>query len=254
MKKNLLICGALLAALTITACASASGASAPVPTAAPAVSAAPGTAERSRRWYYNDKQMQYTKADHALLQSFQFTNYESMSVAEFNARVLDRTNEAAYHKTEESLERLRWSLPDTDPLSPFFETVICRTWDECEIKHYNACERKKLPYTGGCAEYEKYGDVYGDQVLIAGGYADFWYSYEMPDETKITVAEREAFLKGVEDGIQAFLDKQTEAAMKKEETMEKALQAELDRLLKALSSDKIKAADGDMSYCWDSMY
>lgn len=249
MIKNRLICGVLLAVLTITACATVSGASAP---AVP--STVPVEAGRSRYWSFSNKQMQYTKADYALLRSFQFTDYETMSVAAFNARILDWTDEASYHKTEAALERLKWSLPDTDPLFPFLDTVLYRTWQECEIKHYNACERKQLPYVGGCAEYEIYGDVYGDQILISGGYADFWYSYEMPDESKVTVAEREAFIKAVEDGIQAFLDKQTEAALQKEETMEKLLQTELERLLKSLSTTEIKAADGDMSYYWERMY
>lgn len=255
---NWLIGGALAALLAagVTFAAAASPTpSAPTALAPSASPAAVGTVSSGRlfRFGSDSQRMRYTEADYALLQSFQFKNYADMSVAEFNKRVLDWTDEDAYHKTEEAIQRLRCSLPDTDPLAPFLDTAVLHTWEQCELKHYNACQRKVYPSADGSVKWEKFADVYGDQVLIAGAYADFWYDYDIPDEAALTVQEREAFFKGIEDGMAAFLAKQSEADLSKNDAMEKAVNAELDRLIQTLNAAGIRALNGEASYCWENM-
>ena len=90
--------------------------------------------------------------------------------------------------------------------------------------------RKEYPSNGGTAKYEKYGDIYGDKVLVASGCAEYSYHYRIKDESGLTVRERDAFFQAIDDGVQSFLDRQTEEDLKNEKAMDTALADEMDAL------------------------
>lgn len=209
----------------------------------------PGSYSRFR---FSNSDSQYTKADYDLALSFRSDKYMELTVDAFNRSVLDWDNEDAFHKTEESLQRLFWTLQEEDPNADFIFTTLSYTWDECRTRHYNHCKREQNPSYSGSAERETIGDIFGDPVVLKGGYADYWFDYKIPDGTALTVAQRDAALQSVDTEMQKFLDGQTEKALKDEKSMEKALLTELKRILEKLDGALVYAAKCDVSYDWDS--
>lgn len=275
-KKNAL-CAGLLAGLMFTAAActaAATGTPTPSPAAsappasvaspAPAASSTPLTppaakaAQASASLFEEDEsgwntRMQYTQADYDFLRSLQFEGYEDMTVADYGKKFMDWNDEELYHRAEDALMRLKYSLKETDPLYDFLNGTVYRTWQECEHKHYNACKEEKLPSADGCAKYEQYGDVFGDKLLISGGYCEFWYCYRA-DEAKLTVRERDDFIKAMEDGMNVFLKAQDETALKDNQAMTKALKAEFTRLAAQHGSGNLTVVSAGLSYYWERMY
>lgn len=220
-----------------------------VPEPAPTHVDRPGTYSR---FHFSNSDSQYTKADYDLALSFQSDNYKELTVDAFNRSVLDWENEDAFHKTEKSLQRLLWTLPEEDPNADFIFTTLTYTWNECRTKHYNLCEQERNPSYSGSAKRETFGDIFGDQVVLTGGYADYWFDYTIPDGTALTVAQRDTSLQSVDKEMQNFLDSQTENALKDEKSMEKALLAELKQILGKLNNGLVYAAKCDVGYDWDS--
>lgn len=234
-------------ALCIAIFSSACTTNAPEP--APAHVDRPGTYSR---FHFSNSDSQYTKADYDLALSFRSDNYKEMTVDAFNRSVLDWENEDAFHKTEESLQRLFWTLPEEDPNADFIFTTLSYTWDECRTKHYKLCERERNPSYSSTAKRETFGDIFGDPVVLTGGYADFCFDYKIPNGAALTVAQRDAALQGVDSEMQKFLDGQTEKALQDEKSMEKALLAELKQILEKLDGGLVYAATCDVSYDWNS--
>lgn len=277
-RKNWILAGVLLIALVSLATAvayAAAGTPAPspssVPSAAPAASPSPAPAQtslispaaKSGRVIEDNRnqedseyktRMQYTEEDYALLASLQLDGYPDMSVEEFNRAVFNWTDEERYHALDEPLMRLNCTLKEDDPLYGFLSTTLSYSEDECRLRHYNACGRKEFPSNSGTAKYEKYGDVYGDKVLVAGGWAEYWYCYSIKDESKLTVRERDGFFRAIDAGIQGYLDAQTETALKDDKAMSITLADEMDRLVKSLASDKIEVVSGNVDYYWERMW
>ena len=282
-RKNWILAGVLLVVLVSLATVAAYAA-AGTPAPAPAVSTAPGTTETaapkaptpapaqtrltapagasarviesSRAWDDADykTRMQYTQADYELLASLRPEGYLDMSVEAFNRAVFDWTNEEGYHALDEPLMRLSCTLKEDDPLYSFLNTTLSYSRHECSLKHYNACAQKEYPSNDGTAKYEKYGDIYGDKVLVAGGYAEYSYHYRIKDESGLTVRERDAFFQSIDDGVQSFLDRQTEEALKNEKAMDTALADEMDALVKSLATDRIEVVSGSTYYYWERMW
>lgn len=241
-KQRFLGAAAVLLAAVLAGCT-------PVPSGGQAsVTAASGRGSHWSSW--RSDQRKYTQADVDLALSFRTEGYEKQTVAEFNKKVLDWENEDAYHKTEESLQRLYASLPEDDANGGFIFRTLFNTWRECEKKHYNACSHNSSPWYDGWAKWETNGDVFGDQVLLAGAYADFSFNYKITDESKLTVGERDAILRGVETGMEEFLGRQDSKALGREESMKKALEGELKRLLKALDTPLSWDGELELDYSW----
>lgn len=281
--KNWILAGVLLVVLVSLATVAAYAA-AGTPAPAPAVSTAPGPTETaapktpspspaqtrltapatasarviesSRDWDDADykTRMQYTQADYELLASLRPEGYLDMSVEAFNRAVFDWTNEERYHALEEPLMRLSCTLKEDDPLYSFLSTTLSYSRHECSLKHYNTCVREEYPSNGGTAKYEKYGDIYGDKVLVASGCAEYSYHYRIKDESGLTVRERDAFFQAIDDGVQSFLDRQTEEALKNEKAMDTALADEMDALVKSLATDRIEVVSGSTYYYWERMW
>jgi len=66
--------------------------------------------------------------------------------------------------------------------------------------------------------------------------ASYTIRYQMPDESRLTVGERDRILTSYRDAVQAFLDGKTEDELSKEEAMTRALKRELKRLDQSLST------------------
>lgn len=251
MKGNKTRAAALLLALVLTATLAACMAKSPAASASPS---APSSYYGHNRGYWRGERQKYTQADYDLALSFRTGGYEAMSVADFNHKVLPWDDEAQYHKTEEALQRLFDTLPDNDPNADFIFGVLSDTWDECERKHYNTCERRQEPWHGGSACLETFGDVYGDPVTLTSADAWFSFDYSIPDEKALTVGERSTLLKSLDEGLTAYLSRQTPQALAGEKTMEKSLTAELQRLLKALDKRIVWGGECDLDYSWYQSY
>lgn len=223
----------------------------PTPAASPAIFT---VAKDSHFFYRNQGYEKYTQADYDLAVSFMVDGWQDMTIANFNAKLFpDIKDETGFHAVYDPLWSVLLQYKGTDPNAAFLDSLE-RSVKEASILHYNACVHNEIPWMWGSAEYKRYEDVYGDQVQVASGYADFSYGYTFPDATKVTIGQRNAFFKNLEQGAQAFLDKQTEADLKNEVAMEKALAAELERLVAQHSGGIISVTGGDVSYYWENFY
>lgn len=261
MRLNRKRAAALFLALTMTAALSACAAPAPTPsgvpqTDAPVPSGGPQAVVLSghARGGWGRDDVKYSKADYDLALSFQTEGYADLSVAAFDRSVMDWDDEDAYHRTEAALDRLCASLPGDDPNAGFIFGTLSTAWNACEKRHYSTCERERNPWHSGWASCETYGDVFGDQVLLYGGYVDFCFDYQVPDEQRLTVGQRDTILQSVEDGMEAYLARQTTQALQDEAAMEKSLKAELNRLLAGLQGGIVWGGTSSLGYYWDQVY
>lgn len=239
---------ALLLAASLAGCGAA-------PASQPAGVASNGSGSGSyagyRNFRWNNKDVEkYTKADYELALSFKTEGYENLTVDEFARKVMDPENEAAYHKTEEALQRLSYSLKDDDPNGAFIFGPLFTTWNECEKQHYNKCAEASAPWHSSYAQYETYGNVFGDTVTLTGAYLDFDFNYTISDPKTLTVGQRQQLMRDLETGLENFLKQQPQKELAKTEAMEKTLKAELERQLKALSGGITWAGQSSLGYWW----
>ena len=144
----------------------------------------------------------YTQADLDEALALRTEGYEAQSVAAFDRALADWTNEAAFHAREERIRRLLCSYEEDGPEAEFVLGTLAAAMGACSARHYGA-------YT---------------------------IRYHMPDESMLTVGERDRILTSYRDAVQAFLDGKTEDELSKEEAMTRALKRELKRLDQSLST------------------
>lgn len=243
------LCAAALAVL-LSGCTAASDPPAP---SSPAGAGGSYHTGRIYRGSLSDTK-KYTQADYDFALSLRTDGYEQMSVADFNRKVMDWEDEDAYHKAEQSIQRLCWTLPDDDPNADFILNVLGHTWDECSTRHYNACARSQAPGHSSSACYERYGDIFGDKVLLARGCADYWFDYTLTAPDKLTVAQREAIFQKIDSDMGAFLGTKSEKELAGEDAMTKALLSQLKKVLSGLDNQQITTAESDLSYWWEEPY
>lgn len=200
------------------------------------------------------KAASYTQADYDLALSFRTEGYEDMPVAAFDRLAFDWEDEEAYHRNEEAFTRVLQSLKEDDPHADFLLGTLKNALDACQVKHYNACGRAADPWHGENARVELYGDVFGDDVLLYGAYADYCFNYNVSDEAALTVGRRDAVLKEVEAGMEAFLNGQAKEALRDHDAMERTLKAELESLLESLSGELRWAGKLDLGYYFEEPY
>ena len=236
----------LLAGLAVlTACAGApQGETNPVRRVAAAAFPHSGTE-------YEAPAPRYTRADYRLLESLRTEDYRDRPLDAFNAALLDWTDEDAFHRNEEALQRLDRSLPGDDPLRPFLDGTVSASWNECQRRHYSACPQRQTPTAGGSLSRERLADVYGDQVATAWAWADFWYGYT--PGASVTVGERDDFLQAVEQGMQAYLEDRSWEQCKGQKTMERSLLAELKRLTTAQGGQSFPTGGWEVVYQFETV-
>lgn len=233
------------AALVLSGCASSPEASEPVRECI-------STRGHINRWGKTTEK--YTKEDYDFLLAFQTDGYEKMSVEDFNRKVLNWEDEEAYHSTEEILLRIFHSLPQDDKNVKFIFGTLGNTWNECEKKHFNTCEREKAPWHDGSIQCETYGDVFGDSVLLTGGYADFSFDYILNSGTSLTVGQRDDLLESIGIKLEAYMKEQPAEVFKEEKAMKKTLSAQLEKLLKSMDGEVVWGGNIDIDYWRDAPY
>ena len=83
-------------------------------------------------------------------------------------------------------------------------------------------------------------DVFGDDVVVGEVMADYTFSYRLVDADRLTVRERDAFLKAVKEGAKEFL----EGALKTGgQATKAAFKAGLEAAGRAASTDAIRFVD-----------
>lgn len=196
----------------------------------------------------------YTSADYALALSFQKEGYPDENALDFDRSVMNWEDEENYHTTEDALFRLFSTLPDTDPNAPFIFGTLSNTWEACRTRHYKTCGREDKMQHGGWACVETYGDIYGDQVLLTGAYAEFDFDYLITDDDTLTVGERDFLLGSLEAGLQEFLSHRTQDQLSNEETMESSLKEEMGGLLAKLDGKITWSGNNRLTYRWFAPY
>lgn len=181
-----------------------------------------------------------------VLNTLQFPNYESMSIAEFNRKVYALIN--GYDEKNEDFqfayEMVRCYLPENHKNYPFINLTI-----ESSLEEYNA--REKQVYSGKTIDPEVYlymylsivKDVYGDKVEVGELSLDFNYTYRILKENELTVLERDQFLNQVESTIQKSLEAKKEGELSESEIKQLIIEAG-----KSCSTDKISFIDVKISY------
>ena len=118
-------------------------------------------------------------------------------------------------------------------------TVTCTlaaAMGACSARHYGGYCTQITPAYADAAAYTRSEDVFGDSYVVYEASASYTIRYQMPDESRLTVGERDRILTRYRDAVQAFLDGKTEDELSKEEAMTRALKRELKRLDQSLST------------------
>ena len=178
----------------------------------------------------------YTQADLDEALALRTEGYEAQSVAAFDRALADWTNEAAFHAREERIRRLLCSYEEDGPEAEFVLGTLAAAMGACSARHYGGYCTQITPAYADAAAYTRSEDVFGDSYVVYEASASYTIRYQMPDESMLTVGERDRILTSYRDAVQAFLDGKTEDELSKEEAMTRALKRELKRLDQSLST------------------
>lgn len=225
MKKWIAI---LIAALTLT-------------TTVSVTALAVSTARERVYWSYHgwSGRNKYTQADYKQAMALKTEDYDSMSVGAFDKLVADWTDETAFHQSETSLNRLFYTYEKDGDNADFIRLTLKAAFVFCETKHYGGyCTSQTPSYSDGVGQVRE-EDVFGDKYPVFEAEVDYTICYQVPDEEKLTVGERDSLLLAYRAEVQAFLDGRTEKELLNEDAMERSLKKELARLDKNLSTDKM---------------
>lgn len=202
----------------------------------------------------------YTKAQYELIAALKTEGYEDQSIAAFNRAIYaalypDGEDEREAIARMNAYELVLMDLPQEDPLAPFLLNTVQASLGEYQdrLSEVYSGTRRDPSFTGHAGRTEN-ADVFGDTVQVGYAQADYAFSYRILDQDNLTVRERDAFLQAILDGMQAWLDKQEARGLTDRKAMEKALQAELDRLGKAASTGEIEYTKGSVNDYYGEFY
>ena len=122
------------------------------------------------------------------------------------------------------------------PEAEFVLGTLAAAMGACSARHYGGYCTQITPAYTDAAAYTRSEDVFGDSYVVYEASASYTIRYQMPDESMLTVGERDRILTSYRDAVQAFLDGKTEDDLSKEEAMTRALKRELKRLDQSLST------------------
>lgn len=199
----------------------------------------------------------YTKAQYDQVAALKTEGYEALSIAQFNRAIHAALN------GEDGSEGLWWAyemvigfLPEDDPLAPFLINTV-----QPSLTEYNArinevySGKPRDPDFSGTISRTETADVYGDTVEVGWTQACYTFTYRILDQDKLTVAERDAFLQFILDGMQTWLDGLDAKKLRDQKAMEKDLLAELDRLGRAAANEHIQYTGGKVAdYYSEAVY
>lgn len=188
----------------------------------------------------------YTKKQYNMMETLRFEGYEDMSIAEFNRKLYAAlNNDQRADNLWMAYEAVLTDLPDGDPLAPFLRNTV-----QASLEEYNS--RLSEVYTGkqtdpdfsGQSSRTETADVFGDVIEVGWTQCAYRFTYRILDQDKLTVAERDAFLLSLLNGMQAYLDSRPVKSVSDRTAMAADLLSELDRLGQAASTGKIQYTGG----------
>ena len=147
----------------------------------------------------------YTQADLDEALALRTEGYEAQSVAAFDRALADWTNEAAFHAREERIRRLLCSYEEDGPEAEFVLGTLAAAMGACSARHYSGYCTQITPAYTDAAAYTRSEDVFGDSYVVYEASASYTIRYQMPDESMLTVGERDRILTSYRDAVQAFL-------------------------------------------------
>ena len=147
----------------------------------------------------------YTQADLDEALALRTEGYEAQSVAAFDRALADWTNEAAFHAREERIRRLLCSYEEDGPEAEFVLGTLAAAMGACSARHYGGYCTQIAPAYADAAAYTRSEDVFGDSYVVYEASASYTIRYQMPDESMLTVGERDRILTSYRDAVQAFL-------------------------------------------------
>ena len=136
----------------------------------------------------------YTQADLDEALALRTEGYEAQSVAAFDRALADWTNEAAFHAREERIRRLLCSYEEDGPEAEFVLGTLAAAMGACSDRHYGGYCTQITPAYADAAAYTRSEDVFGDSYVVYEASASYTIRYQMPDESRLTVGERDRIL------------------------------------------------------------
>lgn len=147
-----------------------------------------------------------TKEDYASLLALKTPDYQKMTVADFNAAVLDWANEH-YDGSERMREDAAWndyqvSLTDEERSFVNLTTMLSNEENFRMIQSLKTGRPEENPWVGGTWLWKETGES-GNSA-----WCSFYYQlpYQIIDKEKLTVGERDRAIGGMISAIQAFWD------------------------------------------------
>lgn len=168
--------------------------------------------------------------------------YEDMSVADYDRlvhAVFD--GDDGWDDAYMIYEMASANLSEHDPNADFLRTTVpmaLREYEARAVEVYSGRENNPTQNEWISTYIEE--DVFGDDVVVGEVMADYTFSYRLLDADRLTVRERDAFLKAVKEGAKEFL----EGALKTEgQATKAAFKAGLEAAGRAASTDAIRFVD-----------
>ena len=184
----------------------------------------------------------YTQAQYdALIARLKPDGYPEMSLAAFNRSVHAAMSSEGAETLYMLYEVVLNTLPEDDPNAEFLRTTVpmaLREYEARAVEVYSGRENNPTQNEWISTYIEE--DVFGDDVVVGEVMADYTFSYRLVDADRLTVRERDAFLKAVKEGAKEFL----EGALKTEgQATKAAFKAGLEAAGRAASTDAIRFVD-----------
>lgn len=168
--------------------------------------------------------------------------YEDMSVADYDRLVHKAFSEDdGWDGMNMIFEMVSAYLPEGDPNAGFLRTTVpvaLREYEARAIEVYSGRENNPTCSEWVTADIEE--DVFGDGVVVGEAMADYTFSYRLVDAERLTVHERDAFLKAVKEGAEDFLREALKTG--KGQTTKAAFKAGLEAIGEAASTDAVRFA------------
>jgi len=199
-----------------------------------------------------DGRWRYTHEDLKLVEAMEADGWEERSVDAFAKALADWTDEDAFHKREEAMERLRRTYEAEGEHRDFIARTLEASMGEAGTRHYGGlCTRHRDSFYD-LAVKERQADVFGDAYTVFLAQVDYQARYTVIDGNKLTVGERDRILKAYREAVGEYLDGFTERQLMDEKAMEKRLQKQLERLDRQMSTDLIELEGSEL--VWYSAY
>lgn len=192
----------------------------------------------------------YTKEQYDLvLKQLKPEGYENMSAGEFARKINAALSYGDDEKTQEKLnlayEMVLATLPESDPNYHYFHQTVSASQQEYNARVQEVYTEKTVDPEVSCnLSVDITDDVYGDEVVTGSIEGSYSFTYRLLDADRLTVKERDDFISGLQTNIQNYLREASKTAVPDKN----ALKAEIERLGKTASSDKIQFTGCEISY------